>query len=154
MNEQSLAPCGVLCDLCLGFQRSKNTCVGCLAEGNKPYHCTVCSIKSCPEKQGNPAALCSDCPKYPCRRLKDLNKRYLANYGENLQKNLETARDSGLTEFIAAAQTKWLCQNCGQLLCVHSANCLHCSSPNPYFPATPEIQNPTKSAAAKKKQPD
>jgi len=50
MNNKSVAPCGVICDICLGFQRTKNKCVGCNSIGNKPYHCTVCSIKACPEK--------------------------------------------------------------------------------------------------------
>lgn len=109
MTNSSLSPCGVICDLCLGFQRSKNTCVGCLVEGKKPYHCTVCSIKSCPEKQSNPAALCSACPNYSCRRLKDLNKRYTPKYGENLHQNLTAARNDGLDSFIKAAEQKWRC---------------------------------------------
>lgn len=134
MNSNSLAPCGVICDLCLAFQRDRNKCVGCLAEGSKPYHCTVCSIKDCPEKQGDPTILCSLCKKYPCRRLKDLNKRYCAKYGESLLKNLESARKDGLEAFIAASSTKWLCPGCGQLLCVHSGKCLHCGNANPYFP--------------------
>ncbi len=134
MNINSLAPCGVICDLCLGFQRTRSKCVGCQAEGNKPCHCAVCSIKACPEKQGNPAALCVDCPKYPCRRIKELNKRYMAKYGENLRQNLESASKDGCTAFIAAARQKWSCPACGQLLCVHNDKCLHCGNINPYFP--------------------
>ncbi len=137
MDDTSLAPCGVICDLCMAFQRTKNKCVGCQAVGNKPYHCTVCSIKDCPEKHGNPALLCGECPKYPCRRIKDLNKRYSAKYGENLLQNLETAGKDGLEAFIAAARQKWSCPSCGKLLCVHTANCIHCGSANPYFPNTP-----------------
>lgn len=45
MNNASIAPCGVICDLCLGFQRSKNKCAGCNNADNKPYHCTVCKLK-------------------------------------------------------------------------------------------------------------
>jgi putative acetyltransferase len=134
MENNSLAPCGVICDLCMAFQRTRNKCVGCLADGNKPYHCTVCSIKDCPEKQGNPAALCSECPKYPCRRIKDLNKRYIAKYGENLMQNLDSARKDGLAAFITVARQKWRCPACGQFLCVHAEQCLHCGAANPYFP--------------------
>ena len=134
MNNTSLAPCGVICDLCMAFQRPKSKCVGCQTEGNKPNHCRVCSIKDCPEKHGNPASLCSDCPQYPCRRIKDLNKRYIAKYGENLLQNLESARKNGLPAFIAAAKQKWSCPACGQFLCVHNGKCLHCGHANPYFP--------------------
>lgn len=141
MKNDSLAPCGVICDLCMAFQRARNKCVGCQADGSKPYHCTVCSIKTCPEKHGNQAALCSDCPKYPCRQIKDLNKRYMAKYGENLQHNLESAGKGGLADFIAAARQKWSCPACGQLLCVHTVKCLQCGGTNPYFPGSslPEI---------------
>jgi hypothetical protein len=134
MENNSLAPCGVICDLCKAFQRTKNKCVGCLAVGSKPYHCTVCSIKDCPEKHVNPAALCSECPKYPCRRIKDLNKRYIAKYGENLLQNLDSARTDGLAAFIEAARQKWTCPACGQLLCVHTEKCLQCGGSNPYLP--------------------
>lgn len=30
MKHISIAPCGVICDICLGYQREKNKCVGCL----------------------------------------------------------------------------------------------------------------------------
>jgi len=66
MNNVSIAPRGVICDICLGFQRSKNKCVGCNNIGNKPHHCTVCSIKTCSEKKGNEKLLCNDCDEFPC----------------------------------------------------------------------------------------
>lgn len=111
MENNSLAPYGVICDPCLGFQRTKTKCVGCQADGN-------------------PAAACSDCPEYPCRRIKDLNKRHIAKYGENLRQNLESASTSVLTAFMAASRQKWSCPACGQLLCVHTGNCLHCGGPS------------------------
>lgn len=134
MHINNLAPCGVVCDVCLGFQREKNRCVGCNNEGNKPYHCTVCSIKTCLEKSGNNKLLCIECDRYPCRRLKDLNKRYLAKYGENLMKNLIDAQEKETVQFFAELSEKWTCKACGQLLCVHSAVCPTCGSGNTHFP--------------------
>ncbi len=134
MNNSSLAPCGVICNLCLGFQREKNTCVGCNNTGYKPYHCTVCSIKSCPEKNGDESLLCYDCSKFPCRRIRDLNKRYIAKYGESPVENLQRVKESGLTAFIQAEEEKWKCSSCGQLLCVHREVCLVCGGKNVYFP--------------------
>jgi len=53
MNNTSITPSGVICDIWLWFQRDKNKCANSNHTGNKPYHCTVCSIKSCVEKNGN-----------------------------------------------------------------------------------------------------
>jgi hypothetical protein len=134
MNSESVAPCGVICDICLGFQRDKNKCVGCKSIGNKPHHCTVCSIKSCPEKSGDENALCYECKKFPCRRIRDLDKRYTTKYGESPIQNLERIRENGIEEFVLIENEKWKCRVCGNLLCVHREVCLSCGSRNQYFP--------------------
>lgn len=134
MNTLSIAPCGVICDLCMAFQRDKNKCVGCNNRGYKPYHCTVCSIKLCLEKQGNDQLLCVECTKFPCRRIKDLDKRYKLKYGESLIENLNKVKEIGPIRFIEIAEEKWKCNTCGQLLCVHKATCLKCGNNNEYFP--------------------
>ncbi len=134
MNHASVAPCGVICDLCYGFQRPKNKCAGCNQSGNKPYHCTVCSIKSCTEKQGNDKLLCSACSKFPCRRIKDLDKRYRIKYGESILQNLNQIEVLGIAQFIEHAKEKWLCISCGSLLCVHREACLVCGNKNTHFP--------------------
>ncbi|MEI6555852.1 MAG: DUF3795 domain-containing protein [Paludibacter sp.] len=134
MNNSSIAPCGVICDICLGFQRSKNKCVGCNNTGNKPYHCTVCSITTCVEKKGNKKLLCNECIKFPCRRIKDLDKRYIANYGESPIQNLRSIKEIGLNSFIESEKLKWKCSKCGHLLCVHKEVCLNCGNLNEYFP--------------------
>jgi hypothetical protein len=134
MNNIIIAPCGVICDICLGFQRTKNQCVGCNEKGNKPYHCTACSIKLCPEKNGNEELLCHECNKFPCRRIKNLDKRYITKYGESPINNLQSIKENGLKKFIKTEKEKWKCQKCGQLLCVHREECLYCGSKNQYFP--------------------
>jgi len=134
MNSESTAPCGVICDLCLAFQRAKNKCVGCNSIGNKPYHCTICSIKACTEKNGNEKLLCNECDKFPCRRIKNLDKRYTTKYGESPIKNLKTIMDIGLNKFIQTEKEKWKCSECGHLLCVHRDVCLNCGNKNKYFP--------------------
>lgn len=136
MNNSSIAPCGVICDICLGFQRNENKCVGCNNTGNKPYHCTVCSIKNCIEKKGNEKLLCYECIKFPCRRVKDLDKRYIAKYGESPVQNLQKIKKTSLNSFIEAEKEKWKCSNCGHLLCVHNEVCLRCGAINQYFPET------------------
>jgi len=134
MDKLSIAPCGVICDICLGVLRSKDKCVGCNHEGSKLHHCSVCSIKLCNSKKGNSQLLCSECIKYPCKRLRDLNKRYLIKYGEDLRKNLEDCKEKGIDEFIKEQEKKWICKKCGNIICVHKAVCIFCGSVNPYFP--------------------
>jgi len=130
----SIAPCGVICDLCLGYQRQKNRCVGCYNIGNKPFHCTVCSIRKCAEKGENEDLLCNECDKFPCRRIKDLDKRYTKKYGESPIQNLNGIKEIGLANFIAIEEVKWKCDVCGQMLCVHRELCLICGSRNKNFP--------------------
>ena len=134
MNNASIAPCGVICDLCIGFQREKNKCVGCNSIGNKPYHCAICSIKTCPEKNGDEELLCFECSKFPCRRIKNLDKRYITKYGESPIENLQKIKEIGLEEFIKIEEDKWKCSECGQLLSVHRGVCVICGAKNPYFP--------------------
>jgi len=134
MNHMSLAPCGINCSICLGYQREKNRCAGCRNKGNKPYHCTVCSIKTCPEKDGDANLPCSRCSKYPCRRIKDLEKRYKSKYGESIYENFESIKRLGIRAFIRREKLKWTCPSCGKLLCVHRGKCISCGSANRYFP--------------------
>lgn len=128
-----LAPCGVICDLCIGYQRKKNRCVGCNAEGNKPNHCVACSIKDCPEKHGDSSALCSACAKYPCRRIKDLNNRYEAKYAESLIGNFKLLEELGMDGFLERSRQRYACPACGALLCVHADACQACGAPNALF---------------------
>ena len=39
MAVSIVAPCGLICDLCAGFQRKKNRCPGCLKAGSPLAHC-------------------------------------------------------------------------------------------------------------------
>jgi hypothetical protein len=134
MNNTSVAPCGVICDICSGFQRSKNKCVGCNSSGNKPYHCTECSIKSCLEKQGDEKLLCNECGKFPCRRIKNLDKRYTTKYGESPIQNLQKIKVIGINSFVKIETKKWTCSTCGHLVCVHKDVCLICDAKNEFFP--------------------
>ncbi len=135
MDSTSVAPCGVICDICLGFQRkNKNKCVGCNNIGYKPHHCEVCSIKGCPEKNGNEKLLCNECAKFPCERIKKLDKRYRTEYGESVIQNLQTISRIGIDSFIKQEEVKWKCSQCGNLLCVHRELCLVCGAKNEHFP--------------------
>lgn len=140
MAITTVAPCGLICDICNGFQRKKNRCTGCAGDF-KPTHCAKCSILNCPEKQGCPGKPCDSCCKYPCKRLKNLEKRYSLKYGESLMENFRRIETLGLNEFLQEAEAEWTCPSCGALLCVHRADCLSCGARNARFPDKNEQAN-------------
>jgi hypothetical protein len=133
MTKASIAPCGINCDLCSAFTRKKNRCVGCNNEGDKVPHCATCSIRTCPEK-GDYAALCAVCAKFPCQKIKHLDKRYRLKYGESIIDNLNTIGRVGLDAFILDEEEKWRCPSCGNTLCVHKDACPVCGAVNTHYP--------------------
>lgn len=125
---EMIAPCGMNCHLCYSYQRVKNHCPGCNIDSNdKPNYCKVCKIKNCEEiglNQGQ--TFCYNCQKFPCKKIKNLDKRYRNKYGMSMIDNLEFMRDNGIQAFILAESIKWICPGCGLLLCVHYPNCRNC----------------------------
>jgi hypothetical protein len=130
---KNIAPCGIICDICLGFQRDKNKCVGCNNIGFKPIHCDNCRIKLCSDKKGNDISLCILCSKFPCKLIDHLDKRYRTKYNESPIQNLKNISKVGLNSFIKSEKDKWTCAQCGKLLCVHRNVCLNCGATNKYF---------------------
>ena len=124
MDANLIAPCGMNCALCLGFLREKNRCDGCRAEQNKPEYCKKCIITNCGER--GEVDLCYSCDKYPCKRLKALDKRYRDKYHMSMLENLSTIRDEGMDAFLESQRQRWTCTNCGGTVCVHRARCLAC----------------------------
>lgn len=128
-----IAPCGIICDICLGFQRDKNKCVGCNNNGFKPAGCENCKIKLCSEKSVKEKYFCVYCSDFPCKLIKHLDKRYKTKYSESPIKNLENIAKNGLKVFKETENKKWTCAHCGSLLCVHRNECLKCGAKNKYF---------------------
>jgi hypothetical protein len=133
MNTKSMAPCGLICDICYAYQRKKNTCDGCNSTGNKTAYCSRCKIKQCPEKSSE-TELCIKCDNYPCKILKDLEKRYTSKYGESIFSNFNLIDDLGIRKFVKMQSEEWKCNNCGKLLCVHNSKCSYCGAVNAKYP--------------------
>lgn len=133
MKHLSIAPCGVICELCIGYQRTKNKCVGCNAIGNKTNRCMNCTIKNCKEKS-NPKELCIECKKFPCRLIKNLEKRYSLKYNESPTENMNLAQSLDSNSFDKAIKDKWTCPECGNLLSAHRKTCNNCGHINSNFP--------------------
>ena len=120
MKTNLIAPCGMNCSLCMAYLRDKNTCPGCRNEGkeNKPKTRIRCIIKNCEQLKKNNWKYCSDkCEKYPCKRLKNLDKRYRNKYEMSMIENLENIKKLGIRKFIEKEKKRWIKGN--QIYCVH-----------------------------------
>jgi len=123
-----IPPCGLDCGVCLGHLREKNHCRGCMVNDDpaKPEYCRACKIIRCVTAQK--IRFCYQCAGFPCRRLKQLAKRYRERYKVDLFENLETIKNQGVRSFVKQEKAKWICPSCGHLLCVHRESCLVCGA--------------------------
>lgn len=128
MTENLIAPGGMNCSLCLGYQREKNKCPGCKKIDAYKTSCRrKCVIRSCQIFKKKKMKFCPDkCEKYQCKRLKGLDKRYRTKYGMSILKNLENIKEKGVEKFIENQKKIWKRGNCGELLCVDRNFCLKC----------------------------
>ena len=126
-----IAACGMNCGLCIGRLREKGRCGGCykMNDDNKPKVCKSCGIVNCEVLAETTSGFCYECKKYPCTRLKNLDKRYRNKYGMSMLENLEFIRVYGLAHFLSNEEKKWQCKVCGAGLCVHRDYCLECKTP-------------------------
>ena len=129
MKPKLIAPCGMNCAICLGYLRDKNTCPGCRLMGkNNSDYCRKCIIKHCKILKKNNWKFCSDkCKKYPCLRLRNLDKRYRTKYKMSMIDNLEYIKKNGIRKFIVKEKKRWACK-CGSTICVHRWYCLNCGA--------------------------
>ncbi len=126
-----IAPCGMNCRLCWGYIREKNTCPGCLRsddqESQKSKCRTTCKIRNCEQITKGQTKHCSDnCDCFPCARLNTLDKRYRDKYEMSMIDNLKMINEIGVRKFIKNEKLKWICPECGEMICVHKPTCLSC----------------------------
>ena len=119
MKINLIAPCGMNCGLCYAYQREKNKCSGCRCDFNLPNSCQRCSIKNCDFLKENKSTYCYDCEKFPCLRLKQLDKRYKTKYHMSMIDNLNQIKEKGINYFLIKEEKKWKCSNCGYIIYVH-----------------------------------
>ncbi len=128
MQTRPIAPCGMNCATCLAFLRDKNTCPGCWGEieSLRPS-CSRCSIRNCEHLAGTESKFCYECAKFPCQRIKHIDKRYRTRYRVSFIENLFQIKNNGLEKFIESEREKWRCPGCGGTICVHRGICLDCN---------------------------
>ena len=128
IHDEMIAPCGMNCGICIGHMREKNKCPGCRAiDAYKSCYGRECYIRSCQILKNNNWTYCTDrCEKYPCLRLKNIDKRYRTRYGMSMIENLGNIKKLGIEKFVELEQNRWKCSECGEILCVHRNACLKC----------------------------
>ena len=122
-----IAPCGINCRVCIAYLREKNTCQGCRINTiAKPITRAQCKIKNCNELNTNNLKFCFKCKKFPCERMKQMDKRYRTRYLMSTIENLENIKKFGLRDFLKNEKTRWACSQCGGTICVHKGYCYTC----------------------------
>ena len=132
MEEQQIAPCGMNCSLCVAYQSEKydlkkkgfnrQYCPGCIPRGKHCLHMQA----HCKLVGKGLVRFCYECASFPCKRLKNLDKRYRTKYHLSMIENLKQIREQGLDNFLAEQKSKWRCPGCGELICCHNGLCLNC----------------------------
>ena len=126
MKRELIAPCGMNCGICKYYYREKNQCPGCRADDeDKLKGCRECIIVNCDViKKG--AEFCSECSDIPCKRLKNLDKRYRTKYHMSMLENLEFIKEKGVPAFLEKEKQKWKCPKCDGIVTCHGGMCLNC----------------------------
>lgn len=123
------APCGMNCAVCYRHL-GKKPCHGCNhACEAKPVSCKNCRIKNCAAEKG--VRHCWMCEKFPCRRIKTLEKSYRTRYGVSLLENSRMVEEQGVAAFQAAQQKQYTCPACGGVISLHDGICSGCKAEHP-----------------------
>jgi hypothetical protein len=127
INSSLIAPCGMNCGICMAYLREKKKCPGCYGSNeDKSVSVMKCIIKNCEIIKNNQSGFCFECEKYPCARLKQLDKRYKTKYAMSMIENLENIKNFGLKKFVTEERIRWACSECGGIICVHRGYCYQC----------------------------
>jgi len=122
-----LAPCGINCRVCIAYLREKNKCPGCRVNTViKPITRLSCKIKNCDELNKNKLRFCFQCQKFPCTRIKQMDKRYRTRYNMSTIENLEEMKKMGIRKFLKNEKIRGTCSFCGGTICVHRGYCFSC----------------------------
>ncbi|NMC57555.1 MAG: DUF3795 domain-containing protein [Eubacteriaceae bacterium] len=132
MKEELIAPCGINCALCVSYLAMKNDlnkkgfnksyCAGCRPRGK---NCAYMK-KQCKLPGEGLVRFCYECKDFPCKRIKNLDRRYSTKYHESNIENLQFIKQHGMYEFLIKQADEWRCKKCGDVICCHNGLCLKC----------------------------
>jgi len=126
--ETMIAPCGVNCIACSAYLSDKNPCAGCCApnEMSTLKSCRNCVKKRCCLEKS--LQWCFQCEKFPCTKIKDLNRRYMQNYDVNIVQNGLDARKD-MQVFLKEQKERFICNLCVGIINQHHKICSECGKP-------------------------
>ena len=106
----------------------KKPCPGCRApkEAHKRKSCQNCVKKNCAFDQN--LTWCFECRRFPCAKIKSLNKRYTENYQVDLVQNGLDAR-ADMDAFLQKQRQRFACPHCGGVVDQHHKRCNECGKP-------------------------
>lgn len=126
-DRSQIAPCGMNCGTCIAYLREKNRCPGCrFSSTDKAISVQRCIIPNCIHLTETVSKFCYECEKFPCRRIKQLDKRYRTKYKTSFIENLTMIKEKGIEKFLAFESKRRTCSKCGSVLTVHRDHCLTC----------------------------
>ena len=124
IEASMLAPCGINCMACY-MHLGKKPCAGCKAESSKRNnYCSRCKIRNCCEEKG--LFYCFECAEFPCKLMKNIDKRYQGSYGISLIENSLTAKGKGIEEYLSENHKRYTCTACGGIISMHGGDCSEC----------------------------
>jgi hypothetical protein len=128
-DPKLVAPCGIHCGTCYAFLRDKKKCPGCRYLNDPlPDFRHRCRIATCQTLSETKSGFCYDCDNIPCRRLKDLDKRYRTKYNTGLLQNLGLIKEQGISTFLELELKKRTCPDCGSIISIHRVYCTTCKN--------------------------
>jgi hypothetical protein len=128
-DKSLIAPCGMNCGTCMAYQRERNKCCGCWPDNtSKPASCKRCIVRNCELLSETDSKFCYECEKFPCLRIKQLDKRYRTKYHVSFIQNLLTIKEIGIKNYLVEEGKRWTCPQCGGPVSVHRNNCLKCNN--------------------------
>jgi hypothetical protein len=115
------------CGICYAHLREKNKCPGCrLFNAEDPISIANCKIRNCDLIKTRKAKYCFECDSYPCKNLKNMDKRYRSKYNMSEIENLECIKEYGVNKLIKKEKEKWTCSQCSGIVNVHKQVCSQC----------------------------
>lgn len=124
-----IAPCGMNCGTCIAYMRAKNKCPGCrIFSADKAVSVKRCIIVNCSYLEKTESGFCYECAQFPCKRMKQLDKRYRTKYNTSFIENLLMIKEEGIAGFLDFESGRRTCHSCGSFLSVHRSFCLECKA--------------------------
>jgi hypothetical protein len=127
-RKSDIAPCGMNCGTCIARLREKNKCNGCRTlQPDAAKTRLKCSIRNCVELRESTSGFCYDCKSFPCKRIRNIDKRYRTKYHTSFIENLRMIEERGIDVFLAFETMRRTCPECNSVLSVHRDHCLSCN---------------------------